>query len=86
MTAKSLHPSSNTIDEALWAAYRHDDKAAVMDYLFRRNLVGIDYSRSFDQLMIKGSSKKSRAATRAHGRRTLINGNVRQIPFEATLN
>jgi hypothetical protein len=86
MTNKSIHPSSSAIDEALWAAYRRDDKAAVMDYLFRRNLVGVGYSRPFPQLMIKGSSKKSPAARRADGEPVLINGAPRQILLRSTLN
>ena len=53
MTAKTLHLQNAEIDEALWAAYHRDDKAAVMDYLFRRSLVGIDRSTSFPQLVIK---------------------------------
>jgi len=57
MTNKSQPPSS-AIDEALWAAFRRDDKAAVMDYLFRRSLVGIDCSRSFSPLLMKGRSKE----------------------------
>ena len=76
--------SSNEIDEALWAAYRRDDKAAVMDCLFRRNLVGIDCSRSFDRLMISRSSKENRAATREQGWRTLVNAGLR--PLRPTLN
>jgi hypothetical protein len=66
MTNKSQPPSS-AIDEALWAAFRRDDKAAVMDYLFRRSLVGIGRSRSFPQLVMNGSSKKGRVASRGHG-------------------
>ncbi len=53
MTAKTLHLQNGEIDEALWTAYRRDDKAAVMDYLFRRSLVGISRSTSFSQLVIK---------------------------------
>jgi len=66
MTNKNINPLSGAIDEALWAAYRRDDRAAVMDYLFRRSLIGIGRSRSFSQLVIKGSSEKDRAARRAH--------------------
>ena len=80
MTNKNVHPLSGAIGEALWAAYRRDDKAAVMDYLFRRSLVGIGCSRSFSRLVIKGSSKKDRAARRAHLESMLINGRARQIP------
>ena len=80
MTNKNTHPLSGAIGEALWAAYRRDDKAAVMDYLFRRSLVGIGCSRSFSRLVIKGSSEKDRAARRAHVEPMLINGRARQIP------
>jgi hypothetical protein len=86
MTNKDMHPPSSGIDEALWAAYRRDDKAAVMDYLFRRTLVGIGRSRSFPQLVIKSSSKKGRAARRAHGRSMLITGSARYIPLRSRLN
>ena len=78
--------SSNEIDEALWVAYRRDDKTAVMDYLFRRSLVGIGHSRSFPQLVIKSSPKKGRAARRAHGEAMLINEGARQIPLRSSLN
>jgi hypothetical protein len=74
MTNKSIDPPSSPIDEALWAAYRRDDKVAVMDYLFRRSLVGIGRSRSFPQLVIKRSSKTDRAAAGAHRRSVRING------------
>ena len=52
-----MHPPGSATDEALWAAYRRDDKAAVMDYLFR-GLAGIGWSRSFSHLLTKGGSKK----------------------------
>jgi hypothetical protein len=78
--------SSNEIDEALWAAYRRDDKAAVMDYLFRRSLVGIGRSRSFPQLVIKSSSKRHRAARHAYGAPRLINDGPPQIPLRSRLN
>jgi hypothetical protein len=86
MTNKNMHPLGSAIDEALWAAYRRDDKAAVMDNLFRRSLVGIGGSRSFPQLVIKDSSKKGRAARRAHGEPMLINHGAHQIPLRSTLN
>jgi hypothetical protein len=78
--------SSNEIDETLWAAYRRDDKAAVTDYLFRRSLVGIGRSRSFSQLVIETSSKKHRAARRAHGEAMLINDGARKVPLRSSLN
>ena len=58
MTYQNIHSSACADDEALWAAYRRDDKAVVMDYLFRRNLVG---------------SEKSPAAECANGELVLIN-------------
>ena len=80
MTNLDMHPASSGTDEALWDAYRRDDKAAVMDYLFRRSVVGIARSRSFPQLMIKDSSKKGRGARRAHGEPMLIDDGARQVP------
>ena len=47
MTAKTLHLLQDGIDEALWAAYRREDKVAVMHQLFRRILVRISRSTSF---------------------------------------
>ena len=44
MISKNTHSPGSAIEEALWAAYRRDDKAAVMDYLFRRSLIGIGRS------------------------------------------
>src|SRR5262249_3254063 len=61
MTDNSIHPLSSAIDEAIWAAYRRDDKVAVMDYLFHRSLVGIGRSRSFPQLVIKSLENRSRS-------------------------
>jgi hypothetical protein len=58
MIDKNIDQPGTAIDEALWTAYRRDDKAAVMDYLFHRNRVGINYSRSFPQLVIQDSVKK----------------------------
>ena len=86
MTNKSIDPPNGAIDEALWAAYRRDDKAAVMDYLFRRSLVGIGRSRSFSQRVIKGASKRGRAAGREHGRPMLMNDCARQLSLQSTLN
>jgi len=74
MTRNSMHLLSSAIDEAIWGAYRRDDKVAVMDYLFRRSLVGIGRSRSFPQLVIKTSSKTDRATAGAHRRSVRING------------
>lgn len=86
MIDKNTYPPRTAIDEALWAAYRRDDKAAVMDYLFRRSLVGISRSRSFSKLVIETSAKKHRAARRAHGEAMLINEGARQIPLRSSLN
>jgi len=86
MTNNNTHPLSSTIDEAIWAAYRRDDKVAVMDYLFRRSLGGIGRSRSFPQLVINGSSKRDRVARRAHDESVLINRGVRPSPLRSTLN
>ena len=72
------------MDEALWAAYRRDDKAAVMDYLFRRSLVGNGRLRSFPEIVI--SSKKGRAATGIYGEPMVINDGARQMPLRSTLN
>jgi hypothetical protein len=74
MTNNSTHPLNSAIDEAIWAAYRRDDKVAVMDYLFRRSLVGIGRSRSFPQFVIKTRSKTDRAAAGAHRRSVRIKG------------
>jgi hypothetical protein len=60
-------PNSET-DEALWAAYRRYDKAAVMDYLFRRTLVGISHSTSFPQLVFNARPKGGLAIRHAHFR------------------
>jgi hypothetical protein len=86
MTTKNMNPTSSAIDEALWAAYRRDDKAAVMDYLFRRNLGGVGCSPYFAQLVIKGSSKKNGAAKGEYSQPALINGAARQIPLPSTVN
>jgi hypothetical protein len=86
MTNKNIHPSSGAIDEALWAAYRRDDKAAVMEYLFRRSLVGTRCSRSFLRSLIKDSSQRSHGARGTHREPMLINDGARQIPLGFALN
>jgi hypothetical protein len=86
MKNNDMHPTSSGTDEALWDAYRRDDKAAVMDYLFRRSLVGIGRSRSFPRLVIQTSSKERRAARRAHHEPRAINDGARRIPLGSTLN
>jgi len=83
MINKNVRPPVSAIDEALWAAYRRYDKAAVMDNLFRRSLVGIGRSQSFPQLVIKSSSKKGRVARRAYRAPMLINDGARQIPLSS---
>jgi hypothetical protein len=83
MNTKNMHPPSSAMDEALWAAYHRDDKAAVMDHLFR-SLVGTARWRSFPELVI--SSKKGRAATGTYGEPMVINDGARQIPLRSTLN
>jgi hypothetical protein len=86
MIDKNIDQPGTAIDEALWTAYRRDDKAAVMDYLFHRNRVGINYSRLFPQLMIQGDVKKGRAAKRPRSERMPINGGARQISLRSALN
>ena len=66
MTDKNIPLLNRETDEALWSAYRREDKAAVMDYLFRRSLVGISRSTSFAHLLIKTDSKSVLATERAH--------------------
>jgi hypothetical protein len=79
MTATTLYLQNCEIDEALWSAYRRDDKAAVMDYLFRRTFIGISRSRWFPQLLIKASPKRRLAARRAQCESLRINSGARQI-------
>jgi hypothetical protein len=52
MITKMLHLPYDGIDGALWAAYRREDKAAVMGHLFRRILVRISRSTSLPQIII----------------------------------
>ena len=86
MIDRNTYPPGTAIDEALWTAYRRDDKAAVMDYLFRRSLVGNWLSRSLPQLVIKDSVEKGRAAKRARREWMPINGGARQISLRSALN
>jgi hypothetical protein len=86
MTNTNIHPLSGAIGEALWAAYRREDKAAVMEYLFPRSLVGTRSSRSFLRSLVKNSSQKNRVARGTHGEPMLIAGGARQIPLGFTLN
>jgi len=58
MTTKTLRLPHDGIDEALWAAYRREDKAAVMGHLFRRILFRISRSTSFPQVVINIGPRK----------------------------
>jgi hypothetical protein len=86
MTNLDMHPQGSGTDEALWDAYRRHDKVAVTDYLFSRSVVGIGRSRSFSRLVIEVSSKKHRAARRAHDEAMVINEGARQIPLRSSVN
>ena len=79
MTDKNIPLLNSETDEALWSAYRREDKAAVMDYLFRRSLVGISRSTSFAHLLIKTNSKSGLATERAHCEPMQISGGARQV-------
>ena len=81
-----MHTSSSASDEALWNAYRRHDKAAVMDYLFRRGLVATGPSRLFPQLAIKSSSKRGRDARSGHGGPRLIDEGAHPIPLGFALS
>lgn len=84
MTKKNMHPPNSAVDEALWAAYRRQDKAAVMDHLFRKRLLAIGWSRSFHQPGTKGSTNKARAAIRPQP--MVINDGAGQIQLQSSLN
>jgi hypothetical protein len=84
MTKKNMHSSNSALDEALWAAYRRQDKAAVMDCLFGKRLVAMGCSRSFFLAAAKGSTNKARGATRPQP--ILINGGARQMWLQSSLN
>jgi hypothetical protein len=64
MTPKTLHLPHEGIDEALWAAYRREDKAGVMHQLFRRILVRISGSTSFPQIVIGAGPTRGFAVNR----------------------
>ena len=64
MSTKTLHLPHDGIDEALWAAYRRKDKAAVMGHLFRRILVQISRSTSFPQIVINTGPTRGCAVNR----------------------
>jgi hypothetical protein len=84
MTNKNMPSLSSAVDEALWAAYRRQDKAAVMDYLFGKRLLAMGCSRSLLLPGAKGSTSKARAAIRSQP--MLINGSAGQIPVQFSLN
>jgi hypothetical protein len=86
MIDKKTNPPGAAIDEALWTAYRCDDKAAVTDYLFRRSLVGTGCPRSFPHPAIKDRVKEGHAAKRARSERMPINDGARQISSRSALN
>ena len=65
MITKTLHLPHDGIGEALWAAYRREDKAAVMGHLFRRVLVRISRSTSFPQIVVSAGSTRGFAVNRA---------------------
>jgi hypothetical protein len=77
MTAKTLSLPDDEIGEALWAAYRREDKAAVMDYLFRQILVGISRSICFPHLVIETDQKRSFSMNGERGEPMRINGSSR---------
>ena len=64
MTTKTLHLPHDGIDEALWAAYRRADKAAVMHQLFRGILARISRSTSFPQIVINAGPTHGFAVNR----------------------
>jgi hypothetical protein len=64
MITKTLHLPHDGIDEALWAAYRSEDKSAVMGHLFRRILVRISRSTSFPQIVVRGGPARGSAVNR----------------------
>ena len=64
MTTRTLHLPHNGIDEALWAAYRREDKAAVMGHLLGRILVRTSRSTSFPQIVTNASPKRGFAVNR----------------------
>ena len=86
MIVKKTYPPGIAIYEALWTAYHRDDKAAVMDYLFRRSLVGIGCPRPLPQLRIKDSVKKGRAAKWARSERMPVNDGTGQISLRSGLH
>jgi hypothetical protein len=82
MMIKTLHLPHDEIDEALWAAYRREDKAAVMDQLFRRILFRISRSTSFPQLVINTAPEVGFAVNRVRCEPMRINGGSSKIAAE----
>ena len=80
MSTKTLHLPHDGIDEALWAAYRRKDKAAVMGHLFRRILVRISRSTSFPQIVINTGPKNGFAVNRVRREPMRISGALSKIP------
>ena len=72
MINKGIDPPGSAIDEALWAAYRRDDKTAVMDYLFGRVWSG-KVLRDLSPASGQRPLKKSFVSRRANGGPVLIN-------------
>ena len=78
MTTKTLRFPHDEIDEALWPAYRREDKAAVMDYLFRLILVGIRRSTLFPHLVINTGPRRRCAVNRVRYEPGRISGGSSQ--------
>jgi hypothetical protein len=74
MSTKTLHLPHDGIDEALWTAYRREDKAAVMGHLFRRIPLRISRSTSFPQIVINTGPTNGFAVNRVHREPMRING------------
>ena len=64
MTTNTLHSPDDGVDEALWAAYRREDKAAVMGHLFPGILVRVSRSTSFPQIVINTEPTNGLAVNR----------------------
>jgi hypothetical protein len=77
---KTLHLPHDGIDEALWAAYRREDKAAVMGHLFRRMPLRISRSTSFSQMIINTRLINGFAVDRVRREPMRINGELSKIP------
>jgi hypothetical protein len=80
MITKTLHLPHDGIDEALWAAYRREDKAGVMHQLFRCVLVRIRRSTSFPQSVINTGPTRGFAVNRVRREPMRISGALSKIP------